>query len=178
MRKSIIIPALVLVMVALTACTAATGQESGAPKGTASAGEEAKNGKAVAKVGKPLPGKQSNGKATVTVLSVTLSKTGKGQYAEKPANGQFAVVDVQIEVTKGTFEVNPFYWRYQTADGKVYDFSAGNAAGAGFEPQLQSGGVPEGSSTRGVVVFDVPAGKGKQVQLTDELGSLTGAWEI
>ena len=42
---------------------------------------------------------QSGAPAEVTVLKVTTAKKGKGEFAEKPANGQFVVVDVRIKVT-------------------------------------------------------------------------------
>jgi hypothetical protein len=181
MRKSIVVGALLLVIAAPAGCktTGSDPAAAGDTTNTTSAAKETKKNSAVATVGKPLQVKsESDGKAEVTVLSVTLKKAGKGEFADKPANGQFAVVDVQIKVTSGKFPINPFYLQYQTADSKTYDISAGNASGAGFDPELQSGDVPQGQSTRGVVVFDVPAGKGKQIQLTDELGSLIGVWEI
>lgn len=132
-----------------------------------------------AAVGKPLTVKiQSGATADVTVLKVTTAKKGKGEFAEKPANGQFVVVDVQIKVTGKQFSVNPLYVKYQAADDKVFDSGEGNGFAAGFEPALQSGDVPEGQTSRGYVVFDVPAAAGKQIQLTDELGSPIAFWTL
>jgi len=130
-------------------------------------------------VGKALTVKmQSGATAEVTVLKVSTAKKGKGEFAEKPANGQFVVIDVQVKVTGKEFAVNPLYVQYQAADNKVFDSGDGNAMTAGFEPVLESGDVPKGQTSRGFVVFDTPAGKGKQVQLTDELGSPIAYWAL
>lgn len=121
---------------------------------------------------------ESGAKAKVTILKVTTAKKGKGDLAEKPENGQFVVVDVQIEVTDKVFPVNPLYVQYQGADSKVFDSGDGNAATAGFEPALDSGDVQKGQTTRGFVVFDTSAAKGKQIQVTDELGSPVAYWTL
>jgi len=132
-----------------------------------------------AAVGKALTVKvQSGATAEVTVLKVTTAKKGKGEFAEKPANGQFLVVDVRIKVTGERFSVNPLYVKYQAADEKVFDSGEGNGFAAGYEPALPAGEVPEGQMSRGFVVFDVPVGAGKQIQLTDELGGPIAFWTL
>ncbi len=167
MRKSIAVLALLL------AGAAGCGTGSTATPG---AGDPQPAG--VTKVGQTLRVTGQAGVADVTVLSVTENKAGKGDIAEKPANGQYVVVDIEIKVTEKSFQVNPLYVKYQAADGKTFDIMAGNSATAGFEPQLDATSVPSGQSVRGVVVFDAPAGKGKLVQLTDELGKIIGGWEL
>jgi uncharacterized lipoprotein len=175
MRRSIVAAALLLLTVA--GCgSGSTGADAQQAESTEKTDKAASS---TTTVGKPLTVKvQSGATAEVTVLKVTTAKKGKGEFAEKPANGQFVVVDVQIKVTGKQFSVNPLYLKYQAADDKVFDSSEGNAFGAGFEPALQSGDVPEGQSSRGYVVFDTPAGTGKQVQLTDELGSPIAFWTL
>jgi hypothetical protein len=187
MRKSIAVLALLLATVAgcgagstTTGGSGPTGkpsaQSGNAQSGNAQSGNPAKGN--VNRVGQQLRVKSKSGSADVTVLSATANAKGKGDIAEKPANGQYVVVDIQIKSIDQGFEVNPLYVRYQAGDGKTFDTSAGNATTAGFEPVLALGSVPAGQSVRGVVVFDVPAGKGKQVQLTDELGGVIGIWEL
>ena len=101
MRKGVVLGALLLVFVATTACTPK--QDAAGGTGDTSQTDNSKNqGAAVARIGQPLQLKsESGGSAEVTVIGVTLAKAGKGEFAEKPANGQFAVVDVQIKVTQG-----------------------------------------------------------------------------
>jgi len=167
MRRSIAILALLL---ASAGC--GTGSTSTPEAGNSQAAAS------VTKVGQNLRVNSHAGAADVTVKSVTGNQVGKGDIAEKSENGQYVVVDIEIKVIEKSFEVNPLYVKYQAADGKTFDMTAGNAATSGFEPQLGATSVPSGQSVRGVVVFDVPAGKGKLIQFTDELGKIIGSWEI
>lgn len=174
-----------LLLLTVAGCGSSSASDD-APAGTQATGTQAADTSEKPKqsanqttVGKPLTIKvQSGATAEVTVLKVTTAKKGKGEFAEKPANGQFVIVDVQIKVTGGQFPVNPLYVGYQAADAKVYEAADGNAFAAGYEPELQSGDVPEGQTSRGLVVFDTPAGAGKQIQLTDELGSPIAFWTL
>jgi hypothetical protein len=174
MRKGTALGAMLLVMAVATGCGATGTTDAG------TAGDKAKTSKAItAKVGAALQLKSQTGaKAEATVLGVTLAKKGKGDIAEPSANGQYAVIDVQFKSLSGQFAVNPLYMRYQSTDGKSYECDGGNAPTAGFEPELPIGDLPAGQSSRGLVAFDVPTGKGKQVQVTDELGTVIGAWTI
>jgi hypothetical protein len=178
MRKSIAAAALVLLTV-IGCGSGSNDDEAAAPADKQQAQSESGKSANQTTVGKALTVKmQSGAKAEVTILKVSTAKKGKGELAEKPANGQFVVVDVQIKVTDKQFAVNPLYVQYQAADNKVFDSGDGNAVSAGFEPFLESGDVPQGQTSRGYVVFDTPAGKGKQVQLTDELGSPIAYWAL
>jgi hypothetical protein len=183
MRKSIV--AATFLLLTLAGCgageagaeTPADSTQSGAASSEDKGGDKGKSN--TTQVGKALNVKlQSGAKAEVTVLKVTTAKAGKGEIAEKPENGQYLIVDVQIKVTDKQFSVNPLYFKYQAADEKVYDSGDGNAIFSGHEPQLESGDVPSGQTSRGLVVFDTPAGAGKQIQLTDELGSPIAFWTL
>ena len=173
MRFRTTLGAMLLVMTVAAGCGPTDGTAPDSTGGT----KAAKSTTVKVGVAQQVKG-QFGGKAEATVLKVTTAKKGKGDIAEAPANGQYAVVDVQIKVTGGKFTVNPLYVQYQGADGKTYQSGEGNAGTAGFEPGLPANELPAGQSTRGLVVFDVPEGKGKQVQLTDEMGSLIAAWQI
>lgn len=185
MRKSIV--AATFLLLTLAGCgageagaeTPTDSTQTGAAASEDKGGDKGKGKSDTTQVGKALKVKlQSGATAEVTVLKVTTAKKGKGEFAEKPQNGQFLIVDVQIKVTDKQFAVNPLYFKYQAADEKVYDSGDGNAFASGHEPQLESGDVPSGQTSRGLVVFDTPAGAGKQIQLTDELGSPIAFWTL
>jgi hypothetical protein len=166
MRKGL--AALALVLVGATACGPLPDQGTTPSQAAVTA----------AKVGQPVKVTGDDGAtAEATVLSVTTAAKGQGDLAQPPANGQYSVIDVEIKVTGGTFQVNPLYVRYQAADGKTYDQNTGNSMTAGFSPELTVGGVPNGQSTRGVVAIDTPAGSPKAIQLTNVLGDVIGAWQ-
>jgi Domain of unknown function (DUF4352) len=116
--------------------------------------------------------------ADVTILKVDYFKQGKGEIAQSPQNGQYAVADASVKVTSGKYPFNTLYFKYQAQDGKTFDPFAGHATSAGFEPSLSAGELSGGQTTRGMVVFDVPIGKGQVIQLTDPLGSVIGQWTL
>lgn len=103
------------------------------------------------------------------------------RLASPPAGGVAAHAGCPTQRTwcrrSGRFAVNPLYFKYQLANGRTYDTLDGNAAFAGFEPQLASETLSAGQSTRGYVAFDVPAG-GRLIQLTDPLFSTVGQWRF
>lgn len=166
MRKGLV--ALALVLVGAAACGPLPDQGSTPNQAAVTT---AKVGRAVKVTG------NDGATAEATVLSVTTAAKGQGALAAAPTNGQYSVIDVEIKVTGGTFQVNPLYVRYQAADGKTYDQTTGNSMTAGFSPELKPGGVPNGQSTRGVVAIDAPAGQPKAIQLTNVLGDVIGAWQ-
>ena len=163
-----------VVIGAVTGCTLATdGTGSDGAKSTSTAAAGGTQGK----VGQQLTLTDSTGdSAQATVVSVVDQKSGKTDTDLAPANGQYAVITVQIKGVKGSFDVNPLNVQYQAADGKTYDETAGNGITSGYDPQLPSGPVAAGASTGGVVVVDVPAGAAKSVKLTDALGAVLGTW--
>jgi len=171
MRRTIVAAALLLTIIGCGSGAKDTDANADAPADTQQTQSKPDKSDNQTAVGKALTVKmQSGATAEVTILKVTTAKKGKG--------GQFVVIDVQVKVTGKEFAVNPLYVQYQTADNKIFDSGDGNAITAGFEPVLDSGDVPEGQTSRGFVVFDTPAGKGKQVQLTDELGSPIAYWAL
>jgi hypothetical protein len=42
-----------------------------------------------------------------------------GDLAEPPANGQYAVITIQVKGLKGSFDVNPLDVQYQAANGNT-----------------------------------------------------------
>ena len=154
-----------------------TGQKGTVTSG-GSAGSAKGNAPGNAAVGQPLHVTGRGGlDATITLVSLTVAKTGPGAIAEPPKNGMYAVGKFIIVDTAGSYAFNPFYLKFQTAEGITYGFSDGNSATAGFEPALSSGTLNAGQKTGGVVVFDVPAAHGI-VQLTDPLGGVVGQWTV
>jgi hypothetical protein len=106
-------------------------------------------------------------KAQVTLSSVSDYTQPASTYGEAPANGEYAVCDVSVTVTTGSYDVNSLNFLYQAPGGLTYDCFDGNASSAGFDPELQAVTLQAGQQTRGYVTFDVPAGTtGADVQLT------------
>ncbi len=118
--------------------------------------------------------------ATVTILSVKdYTKPKDSLIGSKPQNGEYAVADISIQVTGGSYDFNPLYFKYQAPNGQTFDSLTGNATTAGFDPSLDSGTLSAGQHTRGFVTFDVPAGNtGADIQITDPLGSVIGQWNL
>lgn len=117
-------------------------------------------------------------KASVTVLSVKgFTAPSDKAIGQLPANGSYQVADISIKVDSGQYNFNPLYFKYQAANGQTFDAFDGNAFMAGFEPMLDSGTLNSGQTTRGNVVFDVPAG-GKDIQIADPLGTVVGQWNL
>lgn len=166
--KHIVVAALALC--AVTGCSLAT--DTSAPSAST-----VQNAATQGRIGQELTVTDPTGaSAKATVVSVQEEKTGKTDTDQAPANGQYAVITMQIKGVRGSFDVNALNVQYQAADGKVYDETSGNAIASGYDPQLQSGPVAAGASTGGVVVVDVPAGAPKEVRLTDALGTVLGTW--
>jgi len=157
--------------------TTATGKKAevvaaGSSTGAGQSGKDAKVGQAIRVTG---PDKLD---ASVTLVSAKPNKKGKGEFASPPEKGTYVVADVLVAVKGGRYAVNPLYLKYQAADGTTFDSTTGNAITAGFDPQLAAGDIAAGQRTRGFVTFDVPAGAGGKVHLTDELGSVVGQWAL
>lgn len=116
--------------------------------------------------------------ADVTIVRMDYHAKGRGEFAQAPEHGQFAVADVLVRVHAGSYDFNPLYFKYQAADATSFDALSGNAVSAGFDPSLDAGSLGASQSTRGFVTFDVPQGAGRDVQLTDQLGSVIGEWKL
>jgi hypothetical protein len=166
--KHIVVAALALC--AVTGCSLATDGSTPSASAQQSADTQGKIGQELSVTDPAGPSAQA------TVVSVEDKKTGKTDTDQAPANGQYAVITLQIKGTKGSFDVNALNVQYQAADGKVYDETSGNAIASGYDPQLPSGPVAAGASTGGVVVVDVPAGAPKEIKLTDALGTVLSTW--
>jgi len=140
------------------------------------------NGKAntlkapVVAVGQPLVITGNGGlRANVTVRSVTQSTHPYGTTnSEPPANGAYAVADISISVKAGSYRFEPLYFIYQSADGRTYRAFGGNAWSATYS---SAGTLSSGQSNRYYVTFDV-ASPGRDIQVTDPLGTVVGRWNL
>lgn len=119
-----------------------------------------------------------SGTATLTVLSVRYHQGGAPPISASPINGRFAVADVLVKVSAGSYDYNEANIGYQTPDQRVYGFADGHAAIAGYGPGLNSGTLQAGQSVRGFVTFDVPNGPGQDVQVSDPGGSIVAQWRL
>jgi hypothetical protein len=177
----------VIVLIIIVAGAASSGGASKAPitgqqasKAPSSTGASSSAPRSdVASVGQTLSITGNDGlKATVTVVSLHGYTTPHDTtIGEAPANGSYQVADVSIKVNSGQYDFNPLYFKYQAANDQTYNAFDGHAMTAGFQPMLDAGTLNPGQTTRGYVVLDVPAG-GKDIQLTDPLGSVIGQWNL
>lgn len=169
-RRAIVSAAIGVALLGITAASCDTTTSS--PAGSSTPSTAAKN----LAVGAALKVTDiSGGSAFVTVESITYSKAGNGVLAQLSANGVYAVVNVLVQDDAGQYSANPFYVKFQAADGTTYDAYSGNAATAGFDPQLSASTLNPGQKTRGNVVFDIKD-KGGLVQITDSLLQVIGQW--
>ena len=116
----------------------------------------------------------SQGAGTATVYSAENKDQAGDSFAGPPKNGRYLLLDVDVTATEGTVSANPLYWEAADAQGRSYDVELGSA---GYSPQLDSGDLAAGSTSRGYVVFDVPAGP-VTVDLTEPLGGVLASWSV
>ncbi|WP_462186422.1 MULTISPECIES: DUF4352 domain-containing protein [unclassified Frankia] len=95
----------------------------------------------------------SDFEARVTLNSVC-STTGKvTQYGDAPAQGAYYVINVTVEVSRGSTSASPSDFYIQTSDGTRYDGSYENVA-----PRLSVSTLKAGQRVRGNIVIDAPPG--------------------
>jgi hypothetical protein len=90
-----------------------------------------------------------------------------GSMSLAPVNGEYVVADISVIVTAGTYNANPLYFSYQTADARTYTMADGHAFDAEFKPSFQAMTLSAGQRLRGFVVFDVPKGSGASILIND-----------
>jgi hypothetical protein len=92
-----------------------------------------------------------------------------------PPEGRLLVLDVTIQVTKGTASVNPFFFEYADSDGVTGNLSIFD----GCEPRLDSGNdLPAGTTLTGKIVFDVTGRTTGTVSYSDWLSGPAASWTI
>jgi hypothetical protein len=91
-----------------------------------------------------------------------------------PAKGAMYAVDVRIVATRGTVDVNGFYFAARTAEGSTI----APAVGA-VRPGITYGQLTSGQSVQGHVAFDVAPGAAVTgVVLRDPDGKQLGFWSL
>jgi hypothetical protein len=134
---------------------------------------------ATAGIGEPLDATLTGGgDVTLTVNSVESHTVAGDQYGDGPKNGEFAVCNVTIKVTAGSYDYDEFDWSFQTPDGNTYSTSDGNSFDADYDPTLDSGTLPAGGLKRGNLVFDVPQVHGGKVIIDADDGTELGYWTV
>ena len=117
-------------------------------------------------IGAPVVLTTSDGEATITLNSAERKTEAGNQYADAPKLGNYIVMDVSYDATKGTASYNPYDWSVRDTDG--HEYSPGSYDG--YEPSLLSGDLTAGTKARGLVVIDAPA-----VALSAEYSAGSGA---
>jgi uncharacterized protein DUF4352 len=146
-------------LVALTglACGAGDGKTTSSASGSPAPGvsQQATPGPAKAKMGQTITltsellGDVT--KVTITLRGAKQAAREPGSFGSKPEKGVYLVVTADIAAVTGTYDANPYSFKFVAADGTVYE-----PAFATFPPALHSTGLSAGQKTSGTVVFDVP----------------------
>jgi hypothetical protein len=114
-----------------------------------------------------------------TIRSVKTYKKACNSFSPEPENGEFVVVDVLVEQTKGTGSVNPLDFTFVGADG-----TTANGISAAFsgcdKPSLSStNSLHAGQKRAGKIAFDASSGKGTVEWAPGGLGADTvGSWKV
>jgi hypothetical protein len=99
----------------------------------------------------------------------------KNQF-QKPAKGQFLVVDVAVEVREGKYTLTQGSLKLVGADGTVFDTTL-----PVVEPALGFTELAPGQKTAGAVTFDTAAAaeKGGKIALSDLMADGdAGYWQL
>ncbi|GAA4243268.1 hypothetical protein GCM10022255_001630 [Dactylosporangium darangshiense] len=111
---------------------------------------------AVAKVGQTVT-LTRDGLGDKTVVDVTVTNAQQstkepGDYGSKPEHGVFLALDVTVVCKEGTYDANPFNFKFVAKDGTVSE----GAFASGFKPALHATDLSAGQKVAGKIVFDVP----------------------
>lgn len=92
------------------------------------------------------------GGAEVMMYSAQWLPDTGGPGASTPRNGAYLVMDVGIDVTKGSLFVSEYDWKAKDADGRTWSCTSSHW----FDPGLPTETVAAGDKVRGNVVCDLP----------------------
>lgn len=116
----------------------------------------------------------SDGSASIKVVSVKRETKAFSEYDDPPKYGNFVIFDILYTGTSGTFNYNPFDWTVRDADGRAYEMTPA----FGFDgPELHSGTLSKGSNARGFVIFDAPKGL-LTLEYAPGFGSAPAVWSV
>jgi len=88
----------------------------------------------------------------VTVANPKQYKVEPGEFGSKPEHGVFLVLDVTVVCKQGTYDANPFNFKFVAQDGTVSE----GAFTASFDPQLHATNLSAGQKVAGKIAFDIP----------------------
>lgn len=122
----------------------------------------------------------SNGEVEITVSQSKKypkpRKKGCGDYPQNPDAGLYLVVDVKMEVVKGTGSINSLFFQHVDPDGYTTSTSTGIFSGCGKD--LSSGNnLPKGTKRSGQMVFDLASAKG-EIEFGGPLGDRLASWNV
>lgn len=145
-------PAAAVAFAAVIGCGIGSGSTESSTSGTAASAKpspvQAAMGTAVT-LNSALFGTKTQ--ITITLSGARTADREPGSFPSKPERGKYLVVAVTIAQVNGTYDVNPFNFKFVAKDGSVYE-----ASFAAFPPGLQAVGLSAGQKTSGNIVFDVP----------------------
>ena len=104
-------------------------------------------------IGQPASWDGFGSAGTLTVNSTRRITSPESPIGTPPENGSYLVVNVTVQATKGSVDVNPLYFRAQSEGGDTK-----SAEITALAEQLAPGPVAAGRQVRGDVAFDVAEG--------------------
>jgi methionine-rich copper-binding protein CopC len=140
------------------ACSSGTGTKSSVGGGNAQPVQSATAAPstAVAAVGQTVnlsyDGLSDKTAVEVTVANPKQYKVEPGEFGSKPEHGVFLVLDVTVVCKQGSYDANPFDFKFVAQDGTVSE----GAITASFDPALHATGLSTGQKVAGKIVFDIP----------------------
>jgi hypothetical protein len=190
-----------LAVVGLSACSAASPRSTTAP-GTATAAASPKTPSAATTTppspSTPSPAAPSGPEmlamgeseiiatdgtpsATITVSSPAVTTQPADQYGSAPQNGYFVTVTVKVTADQAYtdgFDINPLDF-YALSGGRHFDWDSGNAmfALASSDQELSAATLAAGETTSGKLVFDVSSPHGYIVYAPNLDGQPLAEWK-
>lgn len=114
----------------------------------------------------------------ITVSNLETTTTPYDEYGEGPKNDQFLIFTVDLKADADQFDVDEYEF-YVVIDGTRYDEGEGNSIDAAdYDDQLGYVVLNAGESKSGVLVFDVPEGKGELFYAPNFEGGAIASWKF
>lgn len=152
MKKIIVLPILLIMILTLGACGTSTQSSSGNNGGTTSNNSNSNKDKLKDSYAVGETAKYKDVEMTVTKVN----KSNGTEY-DKPKDGmEFVIVTVKIKNNSSkNLAYNPFYFKMKNSKGQIED---GTFSMVNQDTALKSGELAQGGEVEGTVIFEEPVG--------------------